>query len=338
MLIKELTSLNGVSGNEEEVREFIINNAKGLYDNLQVDSIGNVIIYKKGINSTKKIMLASHMDEVGFMATSISDNGLIKFKSIGGLDDRILPGKRVLIGKNKIPGVIGIKSIHLQTPEERTANIKQKNMYIDIGADSKEAAEKLTELGDYIAFYSEYSELGSSTIKAKALDDRVGCACLLELLKDEFIHDTYFCFTVQEEIGLRGAKIAAYKVQPDIAFIVEGTTCNDVPDTSEHNYSTMLGEGVAITIMDRAAYADKALVRFIRETAKRLNIKFQYKKTVSGGNDAGRIQTANQGVKTAVLSVPIRYIHSPVSMMNKKDYESLKELLKGVLNKEAYNV
>lgn len=326
MLIKELTDLNGVSGNENEVREFIIDKIQNLCDSYRVDSIGNIITFKKGGSSKLKVILSAHMDEVGFIVSGHTEKGFIKFKAVGGIDDRILPGKKVVIGKKKLGGVIGIKPIHQQEREEREKISKIKNLYIDIGADSKEEAEKFAPLGEFIAFDSDFIQLGEECIKAKALDDRVGCAVLIEALKHSYDFDLYACFTVQEEVGLRGAQVAAYNVMPDVALIIEGTTCADVPDVEKHDYSTILGNGAALTIMDRTCYCDRELVQYLYGVAVQNNIKVQYKQTTTGGNDAGQIQRTGTGVKTASISVPCRYIHSPVSVMDIRDYEAVERL------------
>ena len=332
MLIKELTNLNGVSGNEKEVRDFIINKINNLCDSIMVDSIGNIIAYKKGNNSKYKVMLSAHMDEVGFIISGHTEKGFLKFKPVGGIDDRILPGKRVLVGKKRICGVIGSKPIHQQDKDEREKITKVKNLYIDIGAESKDEAEKLAPLGEFISFDSEFLELGVDCIKAKALDDRVGCAVLIEALKQNFEFDMFACFTVQEEVGLRGAQVAAYNVMPDVAFVIEGTTCADVPNVEPFECSTILGNGAALTIMDRTCYCDKDLVQFLNNVAAKNNIKVQYKQTTTGGNDAGQIQRTGTGVKTASISVPCRYIHSPVSVMSRSDYESVERLTIAALN------
>jgi endoglucanase len=332
MLIKELTDLNGVSGNEKEVRDFIIGKVKNLCDSIKVDSIGNIITYKKGSNSKYKVMLSAHMDEVGFIVSGYIEKGFLKFQSVGGIDDRILPGKRVVVGKKKLPGVIGSKPIHQQDKDEREKIAKIKNLYIDIGAETKDEAERLAPLGEFIAFDSEFIELGKDCIKAKALDDRVGCAVLMEALKHNFEFDLYVCFTVQEEVGLRGAQVAAYNVMPDIAFVIEGTTCSDVPNVEPFEYSTILGNGAALTFMDRTCYCDKEMVQFLHQVAIKNNIKVQYKQTTTGGNDSGQIQRTGSGVKIASISVPCRYIHSPVSMMSISDFESVERLTLAALN------
>lgn len=332
MLIKELTDLNGVSGNENEVREYIISKIEGLCDSYKVDSIGNIIALKKGGGGKLKVMLSAHMDEVGFIVSGHSDKGFIRFKAVGGIDDRILPGKKVTVGKKRLSGVIGAKPIHQQEREEREKIAKIRNLYIDIGADSKEEAEKLAPLGEFIAFDSDFLLFGKDCIKAKALDDRVGCAVLIEALKHSYDFELYACFTVQEEVGLRGAQVAAYNVMPDIALVIEGTTCADVPEVDKHEYSTVLGNGAALTIMDRTCYCDRELVQYLYDVAVNNGIKIQYKQTTTGGNDAGQIQRTGSGVKTAAISVPCRYIHSPVSVMSARDYEAVERLTIAALN------
>ncbi|RCX16375.1 endoglucanase [Anaerobacterium chartisolvens] len=329
--LKELTELNGVSGDEDEVRRFISSKAGHLADESRVDSMGNLILYKKGRSGKYRIMLSAHMDEVGFIITGYGDCGTLKFKPVGGIDERILPGKRVFVGDKKIPGVIGSKPIHMQDKEERKANPRLKSMYIDIGADNREEAERFVTRGEYAAFCSDYAELGDDCVKAKALDDRVGCAILMDALKGDYEFDLYVCFTVQEEVGLRGSEIAAYSVEPDIALVIEGTTCSDVPGVEKHDYSTVMGGGAALTIMDRTAYAAPNLVDYIYKLAKGAGIDVQYKQTTTGGNDAGKIQRSRGGVSVASISVPCRYIHSPVSVMSKKDFQSCLSITRLVL-------
>lgn len=327
MLVKELVSLSGPSGFEDSVRDFIRKNVTA--DEIYTDTIGNLICHKKG--NGKKIMVAAHMDEVGFIITEITDSGFLRFAALGGIDSAVLCSKKVLIGKNSVPGIIGTKAIHLQKSDEVTTPIKIKDLYIDIGAENKEAAEKIVNLGDYAVFDGEYTEFGNNLVKSKALDDRVGCAVLMELLKEDFDNDIYFVFTVQEETGLRGAFIATYNIKPDMALVLEGTTCSDVYGSKPHNQVTNLGNGVVMTVMDRSAISDKDYFDFIVRTAKENNIKLQLKRTTMGGTDAAAIQRTGTGVKTAVLAVPCRYLHSPVSVMHTDDLLSLYNLSKAVL-------
>jgi len=318
--LKKLTMLDGVSGDEKPVRDFITEKIRDRADSLHVDNIGNLIAFRKGTGMNKKVMLAAHMDEVGLLVTGINDNGLLKFKTVGGIEPRVLVGKRVRIGKDRVPGVIGYKPVHLQDASERKSPVKKSGLAIDIGAKDREQAEQSVAVGDRAAFDYDPVEFGNNKLMAKALDNRVGCAMLIELLGGRYPFDLYCCFTVQEEIGLKGAKAAAYAVEPDAAIILEGTTCYDLTGTDEHMVSTRLGDGPALTVMDRSVISDRGLFRFISRTAERLGIPWQVKSTVTGGTDAGRIQVSGRGVKVCTLSVPCRYIHTPVSVMDKRDF------------------
>jgi len=328
MLLKQLTELNGVSGNEGKVRDFIIEQIKPFADEITVDSMGSVIAFKKGTGkSSKRIGFCAHMDEVGFILSGITDDGYIKFKTVGGIDERILLSKRVKIGDNQIPGVIGIKAIHLQDPDERKKIIKQKDMYIDIGAADKESAESVVSLGDYIVFDSDYVELGGEKVKAKALDDRAGCSILIECMKKQYESDLYFCFSAQEETGLRGATIIAHRLELDAAFIVEGTTAADVPFIKESQKATSQGLGPVISFFDRSVIQDKKLNAFIIDIAKEKSIPYQHKRFGSGGNDTLAFGVCGGSCATAAISVPCRYIHSPVSVLDLSDYRNTLELI-----------
>ncbi|MDI6600699.1 MAG: M42 family metallopeptidase [Thermoanaerobacteraceae bacterium] len=333
-LLKRLTEANGVSGNETKVRNIIKEEIAAHVDSMYVDKMGNLIAYKKGTSDNgKKIMLDAHMDEVGLIITRIGDDGMLKFGVIG-IDQRVLLSKRVIIAE-KVPGVIGVKAIHLQEKEERQNVIKAENMYIDIGATSKEEAEKLVKPGDYATFVTEFEQIGEGKVKAKALDDRCGCAALIEVLKERYPHDLYACFAVQEEVGLRGAGVAAYQINPDVGIAIEGTTCSDVPGADEHMYSTVMGEGPAISLIDRSSYSTKEIVNSLIEAAETFGIPYQIKRTMTGGNDAGMIQRIHEGVKTGVVSVPVRYIHSPAAIMDLNDYENTVKLIKEFLKRSV---
>ena len=331
MLLKRLCDAFGVSGSEGEIRDIIIPEIKDYCDDLTVDTMGNIIAFKKGESSDKKVMLSAHMDEVGFIVSGITDKGYLEFKKVGGIDTRVMISKNVIVGKNKIPGVIGMKAIHLQSKGEREEVPKVKSLFIDIGAKDKEDALKYVELGDYVSFATKYADFGDGKIKAKAIDDRVGCYILTKLIKEPVKYDTYFCFTVQEETGLRGAKIAAYRIKPDVALVLEATTCADVHAVPEEREVTNLGKGVAISIMDRCTIVNRDLVSFLKKISEGINV--QYKKTTAGGNDAGAIHLTGTGVLTASLSVPCRYLHSPVGIASKADIEATEKFAKRFLER-----
>lgn len=322
MFIEELTNMDGVSGDETAVREFIKEQITPYADEIIVDSMGNLIALRRG-NPEKKIMLAAHMDEVGFIISGVTEKGYLRFKTVGGIDTRVIISKRVRIGENKIKGVIGMKAIHLQKPSERDSVPEVKDLFIDIGAKSKEEALEKVNLGDYAAFDTNYEKLGDFTFKAKAIDDRIGCATLLDLIRTPVKYDTYFVFTVQEEVGLRGAGIAANRIKPDIALVLEATTCSDIAGFKEHEYVTSMGGGVAISFMDMRTVVDADFHRWLYKLAESNNIPVQYKRSASGGNDAGKIHLALGGIKTASISVPCRYLHSPCSIASLNDVKGM---------------
>lgn len=328
MFIKELCNLNGVSGNESNVRNFISNRIKEFADEIVVDSMGNLIALKKGNSDKKKIMISAHMDEVGFIISGFTEKGYLEFKLVGGIDTRVIISKKVCIGEKQVPGIIGMKAIHLQKKAERETVPDIKSLYIDIGAKSKAEAQKVVSLGDYAAFATEFEEFGEEKIKAKAIDDRVGCSVLMEIIKCDMKYDTYFCFLVQEEVGLRGARIAAARIKPDIALVLEATTCSDVYGCKEYQYVTELGSGVVITARDGASVVSKDFYKKLENIAKANGISYQYKKTTRGGNDAGAIYISENGVNTASLSIPCRYLHSPVGVAAKEDIESMKKMVR----------
>lgn len=334
-LLKKLSETDGVSGNENDIREIVKAEATKYADSVTVDNIGNVIAYKKGRTGKSKVMLCAHMDEVGLMVSYIEDNGFIKFKPVGGIDQRVLLAKRVRIGKSKLTGVIGVKAVHLQSQAERNSVIPLSSMYIDVGAASKD--ETGVKLGDYISFDTKFDDFGDGKIKGKALDDRLGVAALLSILRNTYDDDIYACFTVQEEIGLRGAGPAAYVIKPDIAIVCEATTAADVPDVKEAECVTVLGAGPALSYADSATIGDKRLINDILNTARAEGIAYQIKRSAAGGNDAGAIHISRDGIPTAVISVPCRYIHSPVSVADSSDHEGMIALLDAYLKSRSNN-
>jgi putative aminopeptidase FrvX len=333
MILKALSEALGVSGNEGEVRAIIIEAVKDHVDEVRVDTMGNLITFKRGTgDSPLKVMLAAHMDEIGLMIVHMEKDGLLRFRKVGGIDDRILLSKVVRIGKDKIPGVIGAKPIHLLKQGDRKRVTKVEDMIIDLGVSSQEEAEKLVKRGDYATFATPYVELGA-VVKGKAFDDRAGCAVLAELVKERYPSDLYAVFTVQEEVGLRGARVAAYAVAPDVAFALEGTICDDLPKKKDTSPTTRLGAGPAITLMDRSVIADKRLVGLLVETAKEEDIPYQFKQPGVGGTDAGRIHLTREGVPSAVVAVPCRYIHAPACLLSLTDFENTVQLMKKTLGK-----
>jgi endoglucanase len=331
-LLKDLTACFGVSGQENEVRNRILSDITPYVQSVLTDGIGNIIAFKKGVRPTqKKVMLCAHMDEVGLIIKKITKDGFLRFGCVGGIDPRVLVAKRVYVGKNKIPGVIGIKAIHLQEKEEREAAPGIDKMYIDIGATTQEEAMAYIRLGDYACFEEEFELFGEGKIRAKGLDDRAGCTVLCELIKKDLPYDTYFAFTVQEEVGLRGAQVAAYQVAPDIALTIETTTAADFPVVEERQQVTQCGGGVVLSVMDRGAIYDAPLVKLAEKMAIENHIPYQMKKSIAGGNDSGVVQRSRDGVKVLALSLPCRYLHSPACVIDKRDYEAMLSLTERIL-------
>lgn len=340
MLIKRLSEARGISGQEAEVRSLIADEVRPFVDEMRVDNMGNLIVLKRGKNVPEcererpyKVMLSCHMDEVGLMVTSVDRNGLLKFATVGGIDPRVLPSKRVLVGGSKIRGIIGSKPIHLQEPEERTHPFTIRGMYIDVGASSQEEAEKMVKIGDMATFYTEFEEIGSNCVKGKAFDDRMGCCTIIEVLKKDIEHNFDLCcvFGVQEEVGLRGAGPATYSIRPDVALVMECTAAHDLPDVDGPDCSTALGMGPVISHMDRTIMVRADMFNRLTQTADKLNIPWQHKYAVAGGTDAGKINQSVGGVVTGVVSIPCRFIHSPVSVVNMSDYNNSVSLLEGFL-------
>lgn len=322
-LLEKLCTCDGISGDESDIRSIIIAEIKDYADKITTDNLGSLIVSKKGRERAKnKLMLSAHMDEVGLMITDITSDGYLKFDEVGGIDKRILIGKHVTVGKDKINGVIGIKPTHLSKGEEKTAIPNLTDMYIDIGANSQEEALQYVSYGDSINFISDFCH-NDHTIKSKALDDRFGCYVLIELIKSDLKYDTEFVFAVQEEVGLRGAKAAAYTVDPEFAIVVETTTAADIPEVDSTRQVCSLGDGAVISVMDRRTIYDKELVKLAFDVAQKIGAKAQYKRAVAGGNDAGAIHQSRGGVRTLAVSLPCRYLHSPSCIVNKEDCESL---------------
>lgn len=331
MFLKDLTLLSGVSGCEYEVRNYIKQKLEDMGCEYKVDKIGNVIAHNKGKQKSKKIMMVAHMDEVGLMVSDIDEDGFIKFQTVGGIDERILNSKLVEVGENKIPGVIGSKAIHLMSTDEKGATIPVDSLYIDIGSETKESTEEVVNIGDYITFKSDYIEFGDNLIKAKALDDRTGCSVMLELLSKKLDIDFYACFTVMEEVGEIGSRVVADIVEPDFSIVLEGTISADMPKIKESEKITVLGKGPVLSVMDGSTLYDYEDVKFVKEVANKRGIEFQYRRSTAGSTDAGFINTRKAGSRVVTLSTPCRYIHSPICVANKNDYENVIKLTQAII-------
>ncbi len=337
LYLKELTELDGVSGNEHQVREFIYQKIKDKVDEIKVDVLGNLIAYKKGTKGRRKIVLAAHMDEVGFMVTNIEDDGTLAFAPVGGVETQVMPGKIVRIN-GKVLGAIGYKAIHVQDKEQILKPPSMEQLRIYIGAKSKDEASKQVKLGDYVAFTTSYEQENGRAI-GKAFDDRAGCSVLIDLVEknDRYEDDVYFAFVVQEEVGLRGSAVVNQQIHPDIAIVIEGTTAGDDPELPEYQWATHLGEGPAITFMHRGYVVNKKIYESIIKVAQKYSIAHQAKRRTAGGTDAARFARTGAGTAAGVVSVPSRYIHSPVSMIDLNDYNNTVLLLQKILEEgEAF--
>ena len=322
--LKELCALNAVSGDEKAVRDYIISKIDGKAD-WHTDNLGNILVFKKGKNrSVKKLLIDAHMDEVGFIISSVTADGFLKFQTVGGINTAAIMFRQVKIGN--VNGVVCGTPIHLLSGDEKKKLPKSDSLYIDIGAESREEALKLVSLGDRAVMCSEYREMGNK-IKAKAIDDRAGCAILLSLITNDSDYDFYASFSVQEEVGLRGAKTVAFAAEPDAAIVLEATTAADIADVDETHRVCVLGNGPAVSFMDRATVYDREYYRAALESG----IKCQPKSAVAGGNNSGAIHLSRGGVRTVAISVPCRYIHSSSCVADKEDIKNAERLAKYIL-------
>jgi len=331
-LLEKLCNACAVSGDEGEVRKIVLEELKGHAEDVRVDALGNVLVTRAGSGKKRlKVMVSAHMDEVGFMLVTDDGEGLFRFETVGGIDVRQLPGKAVLIGKDHLPGVIGARPIHLTTAEERKQNIPLDALRIDIGPGGGKVKP-----GDRATFATRYQRNGSVLI-AKAFDNRLGVVTLLELVKNAPANiDLLAAFTVQEEIGLRGAKVAAYTLNPDLAVVVDATPANDLPgwDGEENvSFNTKLGLGPAIYIADGDTFSDPRLVRHLSETAQTEGIPVQFRQPGGGGTDAGAIHKARAGVPSVSVSVPHRYSHTAASIARLDDWKNTLALLHAALKR-----
>ncbi len=327
--LRKLSEVIGVSGDERAVRDVIRRAIEEHVDDIRVDALGNMLAIKKARGRAKlRVMIDAHMDEIGLMIVAANEDGTLQFRPVGSVDDRILPGKVVSIGPDHIPGVIGVPPIHLSMNDMRVK--KFDALAIDIGATSKEQALGAVQIGQMGAFNTRYRTIGNRA-SGKAFDDRAGCAVLIEILQQPRLPiDILASFSVQEELGLRGAQVAAYSFEPDAAIAIDATPANDLPQTFERdiNPNTYLGRGPAVYITTRSAISDPRLIKHTLSVAEKNKLPYQVRQPGGGGTNMGSIISARAGVPSMSISVPARYIHSPVSLIQLSDVRQTIDLVR----------
>ena len=338
-LMKELSLASGVSGSEEAVANIIERELKDVSDTIERDSMGNLIATKKGEKKAPTVMLAAHMDEIGLMVRYIDDKGFIKFSNIGGINDQMLMNQTVTIHSSvgeAVIGVIGSKPPHVTSPEEKNKVVKAEDMFIDIGAKDKEDAEKMIRIGDKITFNSLFEEYPNNLIMGKALDNRVGCYVMVEVLKRVNTRATvYGVGTVQEEVGLKGAKTSAFKLNPDLAIALDVTLSGDHPGIKPEEAPVVMGKGPAIILADasgRGILTQQSVKNLLIKAGDENDIDYQLEVSDGGTTDGTAIHLTREGIPTGVLSVPTRYIHTPVSVCSMDDIESTIQLIVSAIN------
>ncbi len=336
-LLRKICNTPGVSGFEEAIRSLIISEISNDVDELKVDPLGNIIAIKKG-NSRQKLLFTAHMDEIGFMVQHIDDEGFIRFIPLGGFDPKTLSAQRVIIhGKKDIIGVMGSKPIHIMSQDERNKATQLKDFFIDTGLSKEEVLEQIS-IGDPITRDRDLIQMGKC-INAKSLDNRISVYILIELIKKvKFTDlDLYFAFTVQEELGLRGAKTAAFSIGADYAINVDTTIAFDVPGAQAHENITKLGHGVAIKIFDSSVMPDSRMIKFLKDCAK--DIKWQAEILTGGGTDTASVQLAGHGAISGAISIPTRNIHQVIEMVHEEDcIAAINILEKAIDNIKLFNL
>ena len=332
--IKTLCRLSGPSGAEEPVRQYLLQQARPHADEIRQDAMGTLLVFQRGRKRpTRTILLAAHMDEVGVIVKSATDDGFLRFAFVGGVDRRVVIGKRVFLGPERVSAVVGMKPIHLASAGERKKIPPLEQLYLDLGADSRAEAERLAAPGTYGVFDDTLTELDGDMLSVKALDDRVGCGVMLSLLQQELPVDTWFAFTVCEEVGCRGAFGAAFGLRPEIALILEGTTAADLPGVAGAKRVCVPGQGPVLPFMDGGTVYDRGLFEQLRALAEAHGIPWQTKRRIAGGTDAQAMQRAGSGCRVAAISAAIRYIHSPVSVGCQRDFVQMEQLARLFLEK-----
>ena len=331
-LIKKLCQLSGPSGFEEPVRDFIRAAAQPWADEIRQDAMGNLLVWKRGARTPRKpILLAAHMDEVGVLIKSATEQGFLRFRFLGGVDRRVVIGKTVYLGEQRIPAVVGMKPIHLCDTASRRQVPKLESLYLDIGASSREEAERIAPPGSFGVFADSITELSGDMLSVKALDDRVGCGVMLSILQEPLPVDTWFAFTVCEEVGCRGAFGAAFSIEPALALVLEGTTAADSPVSKDAQKICSPGRGPVLPFMDGGTVYDRGLYEQLCTIAEREQIPWQTKTRIAGGTDAQAIQRTRAGCRVVAISAAIRYIHSPASVGCTRDFVQMKRLAMSLL-------
>jgi putative aminopeptidase FrvX len=336
--LEKLSNACGVAGREEEVRNLMIKLLKPHADEVTVDKMENVVAVKKGKKGKPKVMLAAHMDEVGLMVKTISKEGFLQFAKMGGIDDRILLAQKVIVYTEKavLPGIVGSKPPHIQKEEERKKIVAYDELFIDVGAGNREDAKAMgVKVGDPVGFDVKYTKLGKDIVMGKAFDNRAGCAVMIEALKQlgETDCTVYAVGTVQEEVGLRGAGTAAFGLDPDVGIALDVTVAGDVPGVREFDTSVKMGKGPTLTVTDAGLITHPKVLRWLIDTASENKIEYQLETGLPGTTDAARICLTRQGIPSGTISVPARYIHSPVGLISLKDAENSAKLAAAAVQK-----
>ena len=335
--LKELCALNGISGDESQIREYLEEKISQFPDILEcrTDALGNLLVHKKGRKQAKHtVLIGAHMDEVGFVITEILPDGKCMLDTVGGVDPDVAIGRAVYLPEAERFGVIGCKPVHQLSDKEREEKPKKIHLILDIGTNSRSETIDLNIMpGDSVCYHSEWTQLGGNRVASKAIDDRFGCAAMLKLLEGDIAYDTWFGFFVQEEIGLRGSKTAAYAINPDFSLILETTTAADLDGVHDGNAVCRLGKGAVALFMDRATIYDKELYKIAFQEAEKSNIPCQTKSRIAGGNDAGSVHVSRDGVRTLALSIPCRYLHSPYCTAQISDMTNTYQLAEKMLER-----
>lgn len=335
--LKKYCDILGPSGMEDEIREAIIADIKDSGCEYKTDPMGNLIVLKKGKNRrNKKVLFSAHMDEVGFMVKYIDEDGYLWFDAVGGVDRRVVSGRRIVFCESNIHGVVASKAIHMQTIDERGKCEPIGDMHIDIGASDRETAKRYISVGDCATFEPDYEEFGSGLVRSKALDDRFGCAALVSMINRELEYDTYFAFNTCEEVGCDGAKEVAHRLRPDVVIALEATTAGDVLGVPKSKCACEIGKGAVLSLMDRSTIYAKELVELATEVADEKGIKWQYKNVVAGGNEAGVYQRAAAGARVLAISAPARYIHSASNVLSLEDMQAVADLA-AAINERSFD-